>query len=120
MFALPDRHALLDLFDDETGALDGGGSMCVSRGDCDTDISDIQLTDSMLGDHRRDFESFTGFMHNIGKLGLSHRAIGFVLQSLYRTPFAQLAHGTDEDRHGSGIIRANLGDQSSYVDLTID
>src|SRR5436190_20381644 len=120
MLPLPDRDALLDLLDHVMSALDGRLSVRMGRHDCYADITQLQRTDSVLDDYRRNAEACASIGHDFGQLRFRHCRVGRVIERHHLSAIVRVANGSDEQRDSAELRRLNLFDQRRWIDRARD
>src|SRR3954468_22855456 len=104
MLELPDRHASLELLDDEAHRVERRCAMRMRRNDRDAHVSECKSTEPMLDENTRDAELLIRLTGNRGHLTFRHASIGRVLDAAHGTTIVHVAHAAEEHSGRSARI----------------
>src|SRR5438094_173453 len=109
-FLLPDRHTLLQLFDDVSAGIECSRPVWRRDDDGNSRITYCKRSDTMMHENIRRSESLSHFLRDHEHLLLCHRNVCFIFEPYH---FAFMVYGTevpdcadeDRDRAGASVLR---------------
>src|SRR6185312_11225922 len=116
MFALPDRHALLDLLDGVSAGVERGTAMRMRCCDHDADLADGEIADAMDrhdSDARCDCDRLP---HDRLHLPLRHPRVRGIFEPRDGARIGAVANGAEERRHRAGVGIPDLVGDGRHVD----
>src|SRR5689334_5469855 len=120
MLALPNRNALLELFDHVARRLERAAAMRMADGDRNTALADCERAEPMLYRDVARVSQGRGLFQNRGELTFCHRPIGSVLDTGDVASLVQVAHHPEEE-HGSAVrAPAHPVEDRGHIDWPID
>src|SRR5690349_21247875 len=116
MLALPDRDALLQLFDHVARRFECAAAMGMADRDRDAAVADLQRAETVLHRDVATVRESRGFLDDRRELALRHRPIRRVLDPGNVSPLVHVANHAEEE-HGSSVRASTHAiENRGYID----
>ena len=113
---LPDRKALLDLLDDESGALVGLGTVGTRDRYGHADITHRQVTDTVHHGDAIGSQHTRGLVRDLRENSGGHLLVRVVAHTPHRAALTVIAYDTDEQETGSILVRSHPSQDLGRID----